>query len=100
MAGAPEDYRTRHPGPAEIALLVEVAETSLGRDQGDKLQAYAAGGIAVYWIVNLIDRRVEMYTEPSSSGYQRRQFFVSGQDVPVTIAGIERGRIAVAEIFA
>ena len=69
VAGVPEDYRARHPGPEDIALLVEVAETTLDRDRGDKLLAYSAGGIAVYWIVNLVDHRVEVYTQPSPSGY-------------------------------
>jgi Uma2 family endonuclease len=99
VAGAPEDYRTRHPGPGDIALLVEVSETTLDRDRGDKLSAYAAGGIPVYWIVNLVDHRVEVYSNPSPSGYQMRQDFTPDQDIPVVVGGIERGRIAVSDIL-
>jgi Uma2 family endonuclease len=77
-----------------------VAETTLGRDQGGKLSAYASGGITVYWIVNLVDLRVEVYSGPCSTGYQTREDFIIGQDLPVIIAGVERGRIAVSEILA
>jgi len=99
VAGAPEDYRARHPGPEDIALLVEVAETTLDRDQGEKLLAYSYGGIAVYWIVNLVDYRVEVYTQPSQSGYLARQDYTPGQEIPVVIGGVERGRLAVSDIL-
>jgi Uma2 family endonuclease len=99
IAGAPEDYRSRLPGPADIAVLAEVSETTLDRDQGDKLLAYAAGGIAVYWIVNLVDHQVEVYSGPSPSGYQSRQDFTPGLEIPVVIGGVERGRIAVSDIL-
>jgi Uma2 family endonuclease len=47
-------------------LLIEVASTSLGDDRGKKLEAYAGVGIPVYWIVNLIDGRVEVYSSLGS----------------------------------
>ncbi len=99
VAGVPEDYQARHPGPEDIALLVEVAETTLDRDQGEKLLAYSAGGIAVYWIVNLVDHRVEVYTQPSPSGYLTRRDYTAGQEIPVVIGAVERGRLAVSEIL-
>lgn len=49
VAGVPEDYRAQHPGPEDIALLAEVAETTLDRDQGEKLRrtrAHPAIGFA------------------------------------------------------
>ena len=65
-----EDYRYRIPDASDAVLLVEVAaETTLTRDQGEKKAAYARGGIPVYWIVNLADRQVELYTGPGSDGY-------------------------------
>jgi Uma2 family endonuclease len=99
VAGRPEDYWTRHPGPNDIALLAEIAETTLDRDQGEKLLAYAAGGISVYWIVNLVDDRIEVYTQPSPSGYGRRRDYTAGEEIPVVIAGVEHGRIAVSDIL-
>jgi Uma2 family endonuclease len=99
VRGSRENYRTRHPEPADIALLVEVADTSLERDQGPKLLAYARGRIPVYWIINLVDRQVEVYTDPGTETYDRRVDFKPGQDVPVIIDGAEVGRIAVASVL-
>jgi len=99
VAGAPEDYQARHPGPEDIALLVEVAETTLDRDQGEKLMAYSAGGIATYWIVNLVDDRIEVYTQPSQHGYITRRDYTRGEDIPVVIGDVEHGRLAVSDIL-
>lgn len=99
VRGTREDYRRRIPGPADVALLVEVAETSLERDRGKKLTAYAKGDIPLYWIVNLVDAQVEVYSSPGLDGYQSSQVFKAGQDVPVVIDGHEVGRIAVADIL-
>lgn len=97
--GSRENYRTRHPEPQNIGLLVEVADTSLERDRGQKLSAYARGRIPVYWIVNLVDRQVEVYTNPAGGAYGCRVDFKSGQEVPVVIDGVEVGRIAVTRLL-
>ncbi len=99
VAGVPEDYGAQHPGPEDIALLVVVSETTLDRDQGEKLLAYAARGIAVYWIVNLVDRCVEVYTQPSAGGYGTRRDYGAGEEIPVFVGGVECGRIAVSDIL-
>ena len=100
LRGSAEDYRGRIPVASDVALLVEVAEATLARDRNEKLMAYARGGIAVYWIVNLVDRQIEVYTGPGSAGYGLRVDFVAGQDVPVVIDGVEVGQIAVSDILA
>jgi len=56
------EYRTAHP--SRPALVIEVAETSLAFDRGEKGSLYARGGIRDYWIVNLVDRVLEVYREP------------------------------------
>jgi hypothetical protein len=53
----------------------------------------------IHFRVDLIDRRVEVYTEPSPGGYARREDFAPGSDVPVVIEGVLFGRIAVAAIL-
>ena len=60
--GARTDYRDAHP--AHPVLVVEVAESSLDFDRRDKGSLYARGGIRDYWIVNLVDRVVEVYRDP------------------------------------
>jgi Uma2 family endonuclease len=99
LRGSAADYRIRIPDASDVAMLIEVAETSLYRDRGEKLTAYAKGGIAVYWIVNLIDRQVEVYTGPGSAGYASRVDFIPGQLVPVVINGVDVGQIAVSDIL-
>ncbi len=100
LRGSAEDYRYRIPDASDAVLLVEVGETTLTRDQGEKLAAYARGGIPVYWIVNLVDRQVELYTGPGSDGYSSRVDFTAGQHVPVVIDGVEVGRIAVSDMLS
>ena len=96
-------YRRRHPGPADIALLVEVSDTTLPRDR-IKCRIYARAGVAVYWIVNLLDSVVECYTDPSgpteSPGYGRRTDFGLNDSAPLVIEGAEVARISVRELLS
>ncbi len=99
VRGSRDDYRGRIPGPEDVALLVEVADTSLPMDQGQKRFAYARGRIPVYWIVNLNDRQVEVYSAPADDGYGSVEVFRPGDAVPVVIAGVEAGRIKVSDLL-
>ena len=64
VPGGELDYLEDHP--ARPALVVEVAETSLSYDRGRKGSAYARAGLADYWIVNLVDWRIEVYRRPGT----------------------------------
>jgi hypothetical protein len=59
-------YTDHHPGPKEVRLAVEVSGSTLAYDRSVKGRLYALAGIPVYWIVNLVDRRLEVYTRPNS----------------------------------
>jgi Uma2 family endonuclease len=76
-----------------------VSEATLVRDQNEKLPAYARGGIPVYWIVNLVDRQVEVYSDPGPDGYRSIQVFTPGQLVPVMLDGRLIGHVAVDDIL-
>ncbi len=95
LRGSEDLYNDRIPEAKDVALLVEVAESTLDRDRGEKRNAYARGGVPVYWIVNLLERQIEVYTQPNSAGYALRTDFIAGDDVPVVCDGVELGRIAV-----
>ena len=99
VRGSDDDYKDRIPEPSDVALVVEVAETTLDRDQGMKLLTYARGGIPTYWIVNIVERQVEVYSDPNRAGYQSREDFKPGQEIPVLIEGREVGRVAVTDIL-
>ena len=97
--GDPEVYANHHPGPADVGLLIEVSDASLARDQGEKKINYARAGIPVYWIANLVDRQIEVYTGPSAAGYTVRDDYRAGQVVPVVIGGVTLGSVAVDEVL-
>lgn len=97
-------YYDHHPEPSEIALIAEVSESSLQLDRTAKLRTYAKNGIAVYWIVNLEDGQVEVYTDPVSPPnadprYRTRTDYRPGQDVPLVVAGTQFGAIPVDAIL-
>ena len=96
--GDRRDYLHRKPGPADVALVVEVADNSLRRDRR-KRAIYAAAGIPEYWIVNLPARVLERYTEPAGGRYAVEEIFRPGDAVPVTIDGTAVGEIPVADLL-
>jgi Uma2 family endonuclease len=95
-------YADRHPTAGEVVLIIEIANSSLVYDSTTKLGVYAGVGIPIYWIVNLIDKQVEVFTKPKGGkkpGYGKRTIYKKGDDVPVMIAGKKRGTIAVSAIL-
>jgi len=99
VRGNHDDYRDRIPEPKDVVLLVEVAESTLDRDQGEKRRAYAIGGILDYWIINLVARQVEVYSNPAAGEYRSLQVFTFGDEIPVLIDGVEVGRISASDIL-
>lgn len=103
VRGEPEQYDRAHPGPQDAALVVEVADASLVRDRSIKKRIYARAGIPVYWIINLPERRIEVYTDPAgpieSPDYRRREDFSAETEVPLAIEGLQLGCIAVAGLL-
>lgn len=69
----PDKYRGGHPKASDILLLIEVADTSLAYDRRRKTEAYATSGIPEYWIVNLADRRIEVFSDPDPGAQRYRQ---------------------------
>jgi Uma2 family endonuclease len=103
VAFGPEDrYVGVNPGPRDIVLIVEVADSSLSEDRDEKLIIYARAHIPEYWIVNLIDRQIEVYTQPRGGRnprYGQRKDYGSGEKVAVMLAGIHAGDIGVDEVL-
>jgi Uma2 family endonuclease len=99
VRGDDENYLEHHPGPGDIAFLVQISDATLSKDQGKKLATYTQNDIPVYWIVNLVDHQVEVYTDPGQDGYGKHLVFTPGQSVPVVVEGREVGQIAVTDIL-
>ena len=96
--GSVRDYLGRHPGASDLALVVEVSESSL---DDDRVMAgiYGAAGIPVYGIVNLIGRQVEVYSSPGPAGYAAFEVLAPGHVLSVVLDGVEVGQIAVDDIL-
>jgi Uma2 family endonuclease len=102
VAVGPDDrYDNHHPGPGEIAVVIEVAESSLVRDREEKASAYAAAQLPLYWIVNLAERQVEVYDEPAPDApvYRRRKDYYHEDAVPLVVFGRQVGLIPVRDIL-
>ncbi len=103
VRGNPRTYLTRHPGPADVGLVIEVADSSLLRDQRDKMRIYARGAIPCYWIVNLVDRRIEVYSQPTGPApvpaYGSFQTYQPGDAVPLVLDGVAVGTVPAAELL-
>jgi Uma2 family endonuclease len=90
-------YSRKHPEPADVLLLAEVAESSLGEDRGEKRDLYARAMIAEYWIVNLVDNTVEVYRERDGVSYQWSRIFRRGD--AVTPLSLPNASLLVSELL-
>jgi Uma2 family endonuclease len=103
IRGRTQDYSARNPPAAQVGLIVEIADTTVDNDRVLKGRVYARARIPTYWLVNLVDRVLEVYSSPrgegSNVGYAMRTDWREGE-LPVVLDGIEIGRIAVDRFFA
>jgi len=103
VRGTPRSFLAQHPTATDVGLLIEVADSSLLRDQRDKTRIYARAAIPVYWIVNLVDRRVEVYTQPSGPtavpAYGAFQVYQPGDDVPLALGGTPVASVPAADLL-
>jgi Uma2 family endonuclease len=96
----PAQMRNRKkPTASQVYLVIEVAESSLLHDRGWKLQKYAEAGIPECWIVNLIDKQIEVYTQPRGEAYLALTTYRPGESVPLTVAGQTVAPIPVDEVL-
>ncbi|MBM3739215.1 MAG: Uma2 family endonuclease [Acidobacteria bacterium] len=91
VRGSRRDYlgASRHPGSADIALIVEVTDTTGHRDRVTKKRIYAAAGIPAYWILDVAARTLEVYSDcdPENENYRTAQIFSANGEAPVEIPG-------------
>jgi Uma2 family endonuclease len=96
-------FAARHPGPADIGLVVEVAATSLDFDRLDKGRIYAQAAIPTYWIINIVGRQIEVYTDPRPAdpvpSYATRTDYKAGDSVPLLLDGQTVAQIPVNDLL-
>lgn len=104
VRGRIEDYTDRHPAPADIALVIEVADSSLPRDMGIKLRSYARAKVSNYWVIDVDNRVALAMSDPDASVAESANFRARRQLGPegvlsLTLDGKVVGEIAVAALL-
>ncbi|MFO0950364.1 MAG: Uma2 family endonuclease [Isosphaeraceae bacterium] len=108
LVGPRHIHGTKTPVPADVALLIEVSDSTLSKDLGDHLRAYAGAGVRQYWVVDLNARRVDVYANPTRDEtgtpcYADRRSFAPDGSVPLNLIQNEATEsyppIPVSEIF-
>ncbi len=103
VRGQVDDYPDRHPGPGDLAFVAEVSDSTLASDQTLKKRIYARAAIIEYWIVNLVERQIEVYSDPSGPSeqpdYRQQDAFRFGQTISVKVADVTVGQLAVSQVL-
>jgi Uma2 family endonuclease len=77
----PRVYASRHPGPDDALLIIEIADSTLSFDLGDKAAMYANHGVVELWVLDLLDDRLVVHREPTPSGYVNVRTVTRGESV-------------------
>jgi Uma2 family endonuclease len=103
IRGEARDYLGRHPGPADLALVIEVSDSTLPEDRTLKARLYARAGIPTYWIVNVAEGQIEVHADPSGPAsqpsYRERSVVGPEGDVALVIDGREVARVAARDLL-
>jgi Uma2 family endonuclease len=92
-----DDYASAHPGPADVLLVIEVAENTARYDRSVKAPLYARADLPEYWLVDLQRERVDAYSEPVDGRYQPVRLFRRGQRL--TLEALPRLALSVDAIL-
>ncbi len=103
VPGPANRYRSRHPEPKDVALLVEVADSTLWLDRTVKAKIYAQASIPYYWIINLVNSQIEVYSDPtgpdSQPQYQKRTDYGLADSVSLNLPGQTPVMISVKDLI-
>jgi Uma2 family endonuclease len=90
-------YRSGHPKPEDVLLVIEVSDTTLEYDRRVKVPLYARAGIAEAWVVNLAEERIEVYADPAEGAYRTAESHARGDEIQSRpLAAL---RVSVAEVL-
>src|SRR5205823_692360 len=96
--GGPEDYEDHHPGPGDVAMVVEIARTTAAKDRR-LARVYAAGDIPVYWIIDVRRRCVEVYEGLAGGQYASTRVFRETEILDLVIGAQVLGQVPVADLL-
>ena len=99
IRGDVRDFLDRHPGPEDIALVVEIANNSLTRDRNWKRSIYARAGIPTFWLINLVNRSLEIYSEPAEGDFTLTRILKANESAPLVLDGRDVASIPVRDLL-
>jgi Uma2 family endonuclease len=102
VRGPAVPYLTSHPTASAVTLVIEISDSTLEEDRTTKARIYARARIPTYWIINLVDSQIEVYTDPRAGknpAYRQRQDYRRGQSVPLILGGQALEPIPVQELL-
>lgn len=82
-------YDTRHPGPSDIYWLIEVSNSTLAYDLGEKANLYAQHGIQDYWVIDIVNNQLWVHRQPQEGIYQSIEKIESGTVTPVAMPSVQ-----------
>jgi Uma2 family endonuclease len=103
VRGPRRRYRDHKPGPAEIGVVIEVADSSFRDDRTVQGPIYAGDTLPVYWIINIPDLCIEVYTDPTgpaeAPAYRHLRTYRPPEEIPLSLDGREVARIPVRDLL-
>lgn len=93
----PLDYADHHPTPAEVYLIIEVADSSLKLDCETKAKAYSQAEIIDYWVLDVVNRQLHVFREASQEGYQSQ--VILGEDATISPLTFPELQIIISEML-
>ena len=97
VRGQPDDYLERHPSAGDVALVIEVADSSLTRER-PKAAICARAVVPAYWVANLVESVLEIYGDPKNGVYRSRQVLSRSETVLLTFPTGPSLSISVADL--
>lgn len=95
------NYADTHPTAEDVILVIEVSDTTLSYDRSVKGELYAKHDICEYWIINLKDKQIEIYTQPKDGQYQETQITRGNRSLsPLSLSNITLTAQALSQILA
>jgi Uma2 family endonuclease len=93
----PLDYADHHPAPSEVYLIIEVANSSLQLDCETKAKAYSQAGITDYWVLDVVNRQLHVFREPTQTGY--KNIVILAEDATISPLAFPDVQILISEML-
>lgn len=82
------EYRSHHPYPENIFLIIEISQATLSKDLGPKKEMYAQAGIQEYWVVDIPQSQLHIFQNPNQGEYQTQKTLTAGTHSPLAFPDI------------